>query len=414
MPVLGTDVAFAGHRIAGQCIVAVDDTVPWEHPVVEPDEADHPVRHRAHRHHRAHRQGAGAEVGPGRPSRQVAVQERADVGQAHHRLHAGACVGEHIAELALQLAGLPGIVVTDTRKLVDPVLQRSQPFTQWPCTGEGFDDVLQPVDVFGELAGELHAVAADVVERQGGVDPGVRVVGHRNSREDTVDAETPCVLDEVDAVRLAMLAVETPADVGLAHPAGDVLEVVVGEPEARPHRRRLREVEHLAGGRPTTREREQLRCHAEQRVGLHERAVREAHPKLVRGMNALDHVAEAEAGDDQRRVGLDVRAHDEDVAGLERLVVGEQAEQNLAQDVDLAGGTVAAVHLHRPVVGLERSAFSAHDIGGDVGLQPAEQRVRTVVRRRDIHRLWGSEGRPRWSSRRSRPRVASSGWPTSR
>ena len=96
-------------------------------------------------------------------------------------------------------------------------------------------------------------------------------------------------------------------------------------------------------------------------------------------MNALDHVAEAESGDDQRRVGLDVRAHDEDVAGLECLVVGEEAEQNLAQDVDLAGRTVATVHLHRPVIGLEPSAFSAHDVGGDVGLQPAEQRVRTVV-----------------------------------
>ena len=173
--------------------------------------------------------------------------------------------------------------------------------------------------------------------------------------------------------------VETPADVGLAHPAGDVLEVVVGEPEARPHRRGLREVEHLAGGGPTARQREQLRRHAEQRVGLDERAVGEAHPKLVRGMNALDHVAEAEARDDQRRVGLDVRAHDEDVAGLERLVVGEQAEQHLAQDVDLAGRAVAAVHLHRAVVGVERSAFAAHGIGGDVGLQPAEQRVRTVV-----------------------------------
>ena len=169
--------------------------------------------------------------------------------------------------------------------------------------------------------------------------------------EHAVDAETPCVLDEVDAVGLAVLAVEAPADVGLAHPAGDVLEVVVGEPEAGAHRRGLGEVEHLAGRGPAAGEGEQLRRDAEQRVGLDERSVGEAHPQLVRGMHALDHVAEAEAGDDQRRVGLDVRAHDEDVAGLERLVVGEQAEQNLAEDVDLAGGAVAAVHLHRAVVG---------------------------------------------------------------
>ena len=220
--------------------------------------------------------------------------------------------------------------------------------------------MLQPVDVLGQLARELDAVAADVVERQRGVDPGVRVVGHRHAREDAVDAETPCVLDEVDAVRLAVVAVEAPADVGLAHPAGDVLEVVVGEPEPRPHRRRLREVEHLAGGGPATGKREQLRRDAEQRVGLHERPVRESHPQLVRGVHALDHVAEAEAGDDQRRVGLDVRAHDEDVAGFERLVVGEQAEQNLSENVDLAGRAVTAVHLHRAVVGPERSSPWPH------------------------------------------------------
>ncbi len=240
-----------------------------------------------------------------------------------------------------------------------PSSSDSQPLAQWPCAGEGFDDVLQPVDVLGELAGEFDAVAADVVERQGGVDPGVRVVGHRHSREDAVDAETPCVLDEVDAVRLAVVAVEAPADVGLPHPAGDVLEVVVGESEAGADRRRLREVEHFAGGGPTAGEGEQLRCDAEQRIGLDERPVGEAHPKLVRGMHALDHVAEAETGDDQRRVGLDVRAHDEDVAGFERLVVGEQAEQHLTQDVDLAGRAVAAVHLHRAVVGLRAFGLRA-------------------------------------------------------
>ena len=68
-------------------------------------------------------------------------------------------------------------------------------------------------------------------------------------------------------------------------------------------------------------------------------------------MRAVHDVAEAEARDDQRRVGLDVRAHDEDVAGLQRRVVGKQAEQHLAQDVDLAGGAVAAVHLDGAVVG---------------------------------------------------------------
>ena len=153
------------------------------------------------------------------------------------------------------------------------------------------------------------------------------------------------------------------------------VEVVVGEAEAGPHRRGLREVEHFTGGHPATGKGEQLRRHAEQRVGLHQRPVREPHPQPVRGMHTFDHVAEAEARDDQRRVGFDVRAHDEDVAGFQRLVVAEQAEQNLSQNVDLAGGPVTAVHLHRAVVGAKRPPVASHRVGGDVGLQPAQQRV---------------------------------------
>ena len=127
---------------------------------------------------------------------------------------------EHVTELALQLAGLPGVVVVDEGEQVDAVLQRGQPLAQWLCTGEGFDDVLQAVDVLGQLARELDAVAADVVERQGGVDPGVRVVGHRHAGEDAVDAETPCVLDEVDAVRLGGARGRSPSGCWPAAPSG--------------------------------------------------------------------------------------------------------------------------------------------------------------------------------------------------
>ena len=132
----------------------------------------------------------------------------------------GPAVVEHVAELALHLAGLPGVGVVDAGQQVDAVGQRGQPVPQRPRTGERVDDALQPVDVLGELAGQLDAIAADVVERQRGVDPGVRVVGHRDAGQHPVDAETPGVVDEVDAVRLAMVLVEAPADVGLRAPSG--------------------------------------------------------------------------------------------------------------------------------------------------------------------------------------------------
>ena len=99
----------------------------------------------------------------------------------------------------------------------------------------------------------------------------------------------------------------------------------------------------------------------------------------ARDATPRDHVAEAEASDDQRCVGLDIRAHDQDVARFERRVVGEQTEQHFAQDIDLAGGAVAAVHLHGAVVGVQRPAFRPDRVGGDVGLQPAQQRVGAVV-----------------------------------
>ena len=270
LPVLGAGVALPGHGIAGQHVVAVGDALPREHAVVETDEAHHPMRHRPHRHHRAHRQRAGAEVRARRPPREMAIEQRLHVGQSQHRAGPRARVGQHLAELALHLTGLPRVGIVDARHHRDALGQRLQPVLQRVVAGERVDGPLQPVDELGELTGQLDPVAADVVERQRRPDPRVCVVGHGDAGEYAVDAETPCVVHEVDAVGLAVLLVETPADVRLPHPAGDVLEVVVGEAEAGAHRRGLREVEHLAGGHPAAGQREQLRRDAQQRIGLDE------------------------------------------------------------------------------------------------------------------------------------------------
>ena len=130
MPVLGTDVALTGHRVAGQHVVTVDDAEAGEHPVVEADQADHPVRHRAHRHHRAHRQRAGAEVGPRRAPGEVPVEQCADVGQPQQGVGPWTGVGQHLGELALHLAGLPGVGVVDARQQGDAVGQGGQPLPQ--------------------------------------------------------------------------------------------------------------------------------------------------------------------------------------------------------------------------------------------------------------------------------------------
>ena len=94
-------------------------------------------------------------------------------------------------------------------------------------------------------------------------------------------------------------------------------------------------------------------------------------------------------GLDQRRERLDVRAHDDHVARLERRVLREHVQDRVAQHLDLAGAAVAGVDLDAAVVGVERRApvsvarqrrARRRAIGADVGLRRREQRA---GRRRD-------------------------------
>jgi hypothetical protein len=136
LPVLGTDVTFAGHRIAGERVVAVDHTEAGEHAVVEPDQTDDSVWHRAHRHHRAHRQRAGAEIRARRPPGEVAVQQCLDVGQAHDGVGVSTGLREHVVELALDLAGLPKVGVGHGGQQGDAGGKCVEPLTEWPCPRE--------------------------------------------------------------------------------------------------------------------------------------------------------------------------------------------------------------------------------------------------------------------------------------
>ena len=92
------------------------------------------------------------------------------------------------------------------------------------------------------------------------------------------------------------------------------------------------------------------------------------------GLLLLPVGAGAERRLDQRREGLDVGAHDDDIAGFESRIVEQQVEDGVAQDLDLAGPAVTGVDLHAAVLRGERSGVR-RNIGGEVGLQPAEQRA---------------------------------------
>ncbi len=98
---------------------------------------------------------------------------------------------------------------------------------------------------------------------------------------------------------------------------------------------------------------------AEHRVRLAQRAVGEPDAQVRRAVLLRQRVElvvlvvgdlpRAEGRLDQRRERLDVRAHDDDVSWLERGVVGEQVQDRVADDLDLAGAAVAGVDLDAAV-----------------------------------------------------------------
>ena len=131
------------------------------------------------------------------------------------------------------------------------------------------------------------------------------------------------------------------------------------------------------GRHPSVGQPDQPADHGEQRIELPQRAVGEPDPQPVTGMLRLGvGGVQPEGGGDQRREGLDVGAHHDDVPRLERRVVGQQPDQDLAQHLDLAVRSVRGVQHHAAVGGIEHRAGGLGlrlAVGGDVGLQPAEQ-----------------------------------------
>ena len=182
----------------------------------------------------------------------------------------------------------------------------------------------------------------DVVERQHAADEPPILLGHRDADQHPVEAAPPRVRRRAtSSLNGSRCAASSPqriplADDPLLHPR----EVVVVEAEAPAHRLAVGQVEQLRGGRPLVGEREQLADDAEHRVGLPQRAVGEPDAEVGQALVASGGVvlvvarsarARAERGLDQRRERLDVRAHHDHVARLERRVVLEQVQDRVAE-----------------------------------------------------------------------------------
>ena len=319
----------------------------------------------------------------------MVVEQRPDVGEPQRAGAALPGIDLDAGELALHLPDLPLVGAVHLRQRGHPARQRVEPVGERLGAGEPVGRHNESVDVLGEPAGQLDPVAPDVVERQGGAEPGLRVVGHGHAGQHPVEPEPPRVLEVADAERFPVVGVESPSDARLAHPAGHRVEVVVDEAETAADRLCLGEVEHRAGRGAAAGHVEKLGRDAQQGVGARQRAVGQLDPEPVRRVAALDNVTETERRGDQRRVVLDVRAHHQDVAWLERAfaanrilgAVLEQPKQHLAEHLHLPGRAVAPVHLDRPVGRVEGAALRSRGVIAQVGLEPAEQRVGRVGQR---------------------------------
>ena len=135
----------------------------------------------------------------------------------------------------------------------------------------------------------------------------------------------------------------------------------------------------------------------------------------VGGVARVGDVAEPERGRDQRRERLDVRAHHEDVARLQRRVVLQQPDQHLAEHVDLSGrrrGRRAPARSGRRRRGDGRRARRTSGRGwraGRAGARPSRV-VRGVGHRRgDVVVTDADQERVAAHGRRGRARRAAGG-----
>jgi len=187
----------------------------------------------------AHGQGSGAEVGAGRaPGRCPSSSDRISGSRKAVSTRERACYANTPANsrciwLVYQASesAMRVNIVTPSVSATSHLCNGRAPLSESAaCSGQQDD--------FGELAANSTAVAADIVEGQGVVDPGMR--GHPTLRRRPLSGRyrnaTCC--HEVNVIRLAMLQVEPSTDVRLTHPPGDGLQIVIGEAEPGEHRGR--------------------------------------------------------------------------------------------------------------------------------------------------------------------------------
>ncbi len=238
---------------------------------------------------------------------------------------------------------------------------------------------MDAVDELCEATGEIDGTAIGVVEGKDAGHQSLVFLRHRHADKHAVEARLPCVQHQpVELERCAVGAVEPPADAGVDDPLLEAGEVVVVEIEPATHRVAPGEVEHLVA--VTRASASTSKAERAPRTGFVWRNDRSASRtrRSVRLARVVTVVVRdgAEGCMDEWCERLDVGTHHNDVAGLERRVIGQEVEDRVAHHLDLPGSAVASVDLEAAVVRVERRVRDRRWVVTHRLLDPLQQRRR--------------------------------------
>ena len=126
---------------------------------------------------------------------------------------------------------------------------------------------------------------------------------------------------------------------------------------------------------------------------------------------------------DERREGLDVRAHHDDVARLQGGIGGQQAEDHVAHDIDLPGPAVAGVDLDAAIAGVDHRPADRRQLARRARIRLLQQRKGVAAGRSPspagnemmavVNQLTSARANVSCNSRTSRPSDESSRCATS-
>ena len=364
-------------RLDAQQVVTVTPSRPGVAVGVPAEQHHHPMRNLAQRGQPGNHEGAVAEGAP-RGSAGELLLEGPDGSVAGHRSVAGGSA----------VFGQPGKAHPDVAQL--PLLVEGQldergeagaapvgPFGKGGRTTEFGNEPGQPPDQFGQAAdqpdvGGLHVIEGEHRARRDEVG-----LGKGHTQQHALQPCEPRVLREgLQPVAVPMGLGEAPANPGPLDQVDQALAGLRGESEALRDAGTGTELQQGGGLDTSIGKAQEVEQKGHHRIDLCDRAIGDLHPETLRGMDGRP-CRRREGRPHQGGEGVHVGGQDDDVAGFERRVRGQQAREDFPQDLHLPVAAVREMDPDRRVAGLEETP-DRRSVGTQVGLQPAQQALRAL------------------------------------